>query len=245
MEVRRRRKASEVRISQDGSFSYRLLPNGKAEILRCLVEKGRLTVPESLDGHPVTAIGTAAFALCQQMTAVRLPKGLRNIGAEAFAYCKQLRGIWLPERLADLGEGAFLGCSQLRWVVFAGGRKTKSHCRALPQSCFASCKRLMHLRLPQNLKSIGKESFAGCGYMRHLRLPWSLEELEATAFAHCDCLVLTVERGSMAEQLCDAQKLDNHYPIELPYWMQEALHLTHEAVEEHKRQDGKRTEKAT
>lgn len=58
---------------------------------------GEVTLPDMIDGLPVTAID-----------------------ARAFSNCTTLTGITVPERVASIGDWAFNGCSGLTRVFFQG-----------------------------------------------------------------------------------------------------------------------------
>ena len=46
-----------------------------------------LTVPDSIDGKSVTAIGDNAFYMCESLTSITLPAADATIGAAAFRKC--------------------------------------------------------------------------------------------------------------------------------------------------------------
>lgn len=71
---------------------------------------GEVTVPDTLGGCPVTAIGAHAFDSCTQMTGIVLPETVRTIGASAFRACTGLEYIYLPAALESIADGAFTGC---------------------------------------------------------------------------------------------------------------------------------------
>ena len=74
-----------------------------------------LTVPELVDGQPVTELGAYCFAGCD-FTTVILPDTLEAIGDNAFEGCTYLRGIFLPEGLIYIGSQAFYCCSELEAI---------------------------------------------------------------------------------------------------------------------------------
>ena len=104
-----------------------------------------VTVPETVDGIPITAIGDGAFEDCVRLCEIFLPEagelafldnmGLTKIGEYAFSGCKSLKRIELPESIGTVGRGAFHGCTAMtaavlpQWVYLAP--YAFSGCRAL------------------------------------------------------------------------------------------------------------------
>lgn len=77
-----------------------------------------VTVPKTIDGLTVVAIGRQAFAECLSMTEVILPAGLLRIEAEAFSGCTALTRVTVSSSVKQIGSGAFLGCSSLTEAIF-------------------------------------------------------------------------------------------------------------------------------
>ena len=67
----------------------------------------------------VTAIPTAAFYQCENLTDVTIPTSVREVGNFAFYNCAKLRSAMLPQDLERLGMGAFYGCINLKEQVLS------------------------------------------------------------------------------------------------------------------------------
>ena len=74
---------------------------------------GEITVPDTIEGYPVTKVGDSAFAGCAALTRVTLPDTVREIGNSAFSQCKALVAVDLPTSLESLGSGAFYECTSM------------------------------------------------------------------------------------------------------------------------------------
>ena len=57
---------------------------------------GAVTIPETMDGLPVTSIGDHAFAGCASMTGLTAHDGIETVGGGAFAGCTSLKSVRLP-----------------------------------------------------------------------------------------------------------------------------------------------------
>ena len=93
------------------TWVYALREDGTAEIVRCDQPEtvGSLTVPETLDGIPVTAIGDKAFSQCYYLTDVTLPEGITHIGDFAFEDCTDLETLLIPASVTSMGCNPFIG----------------------------------------------------------------------------------------------------------------------------------------
>ncbi len=122
--------ALQARVSQlsaaDGSpsmaervtFYYRE-ENGGAVITGYSGDVALLTVPATLDGLPVIAIGEHAFER-SSLTAVTLPDGICRIDWFAFYECEELSGITIPKSVTSIGYAVFDGCPSLTLHCAAG-----------------------------------------------------------------------------------------------------------------------------
>lgn len=107
----------------DYNASHITVENGEATLARFpdVNYAGEAAVPETIAGHPVTAIGSRAFDSCTQLTGVVLPDGVRTIGAQAFRACTGLRQVLLPASVTQIAGDAFDGCPKNLIVYGAFG----------------------------------------------------------------------------------------------------------------------------
>jgi hypothetical protein len=114
-----------------------------------------VTIPDEIDGSPVTEIGFYAFE-AMGVSSVTLPETVRVIGEGAFIDCTALVSINLPSGLTTVERGAFAGCT------------------AIPE-----------LTVPAGVKEIKRGAFAGCTSLTSLELlsaelsydEWGIEDL--------------------------------------------------------------------
>ena len=75
---------------------------------------GTVTVPSTINGVPVTSIGTNAFASnvfvsALQITNVLIPNTVTNLGDGAFQMCSNLVGVYFQGNAPSLGANVFTG----------------------------------------------------------------------------------------------------------------------------------------
>ena len=73
-----------------------------------------VTMPDTLGGCVVEAVGRKAFLGCKGLREVTLPPAVASLGEWAFAFCDNLTIIRLPRRRMELGKGLFKNDKKLR-----------------------------------------------------------------------------------------------------------------------------------
>ena len=146
--------------SQSGDWLY-TLSDGEATVTGYSGGAKAVSVPDTISGCPVTAIGRAAFFSASFET-ISIPASVREIGWWAFYGARSLKKLTLTDGLQRVDFGAFINCPSLREVelpstvyeigedafgVFADGaapppsitrRRTDTSLRALTRSISAT-----------------------------------------------------------------------------------------------------------
>ncbi len=117
----------------------------------------------------VEYIGKYAFADCQNIATVEMPK-VKEIGEYAFGKYEtsgaapKITTLTLPETLTSMGEGAFSNCAYLRTVTI------RSKIEKIPDYAFETNVSLQRVTLPDSVKEIGEGAFGGCVYLSTINL---------------------------------------------------------------------------
>ncbi len=205
-----------------GDFTW--TTNGEALVLATYAgSDAKVAIPAAVDGRPVAAIGSEAFAHCAGVKTVAIPAGVARIEDKAFAYCPDLARVELGADVAEIGKWAFRGSRQLAEIAVASGnpfyrgangalvdRRTatlvlcparQSGTFAVPEDvaaigneAFAGCALLTNVVLPDGLARIGDWAFDSSG-LKSIRLPDGVTSLGEGAFSGCAALA-TVEGGA-------------------------------------------------
>jgi hypothetical protein len=122
-------------------FTY-ITNNGTITITGYTGSGGAVTIPNTINGLPVTSIGSYAFENNDGLNSVTIPNGVTSIGIAAFSSCRYLQGVVLPNNFISVGDSAFSACGELRFVLFRNtvnlGSSVFWYCRSLKQVYFCS-----------------------------------------------------------------------------------------------------------
>ena len=98
--------------SQSGDWLY-TLSDGEATVTGYSGGAKAVSVPDTISGCPVTAIGRAAFFSASFET-ISIPASVREIGWWAFYGARSLKKLTLTDGLQRVDFGAFINCPSLR-----------------------------------------------------------------------------------------------------------------------------------
>jgi len=107
----------------DGGFTYRPAGKGDAsyEIVKYTGSATSLTIPDTYNGKPVTAILDGVFKDNPTLASLTIGSNITSIGASAFENCDALTSVILPNAVTDVGEDAFVGCDNLTSFTIGTG----------------------------------------------------------------------------------------------------------------------------
>ncbi len=151
-----------------------------------------VTVPDKIDGLPVTVIGGLAFYYGVPVENVNLPETVTELAENAFYYCRSLRHLELPDSVVKLGDKCFSWCSSLTVLTLPTG------VTAIPDYCFNECGGLERLTLPDGITSVGTRAFSGCKLLARVSFGKSLTSVGALAFRGCEELPVLTLPGNCA-----------------------------------------------
>lgn len=165
-------------------------------IVDCDEDIKNLTIPETIDGVKVTAIGDYAFGECK-LANIEIPGSVTTIGIGAFYRCRNLTSVMFPAGVSDIGENVFFECMDLqeinvsennsRYCSINGVLFNKAKTELLMYPCAKSLNRYV---VPEGTVKIATRAFASVGPyggeavgIRHrVMLPDSLRHIETMAF---------------------------------------------------------------
>ena len=118
---------------------------------------GAVTIPDTINGLPVTSIGNDAFAGCSYyFTSVTIPDSVTSIGYAAFADCMSLTNVTIGNSVIGIGDLAFSWLDSLTSVTIPNS------VTSLGYGAFAECIRLTSVTIGDSVTSIGDDAFGDC-----------------------------------------------------------------------------------
>ena len=125
-----------------------------------------------------------------------IPDGIQRIEEDAFDSCFSLTSVTIPDSVTTIGRSAFSSCRALTSVAIPDG------VTSIDGWTFLDCSSLTSVIIPDSVTSIGDGAFADCDSLTSVTVPDSVTSIGRDAFARCESLILTVGKGSCAEQYC-------------------------------------------
>lgn len=77
---------------------------------------GNVVIPDTIDGMPVTAIGSQAFFQVSGLTSVTMGTNLTRIEANAIFQCPNLSSVSILGNVTNIGDGPFIDCKSLTGI---------------------------------------------------------------------------------------------------------------------------------
>jgi len=202
----------EARAATEGDYTY-TVSEGKATITKYSgsTSNENVTIPDTLGGYPVTAIGEMAFYGSTGITDVIVPDSvthiddyafygctglcsitfgensqLTRIGGSTFNACKRLTAIQIPAGVTDIGKYAFYDCIQLSAATF----EDESRLTTIGDCVFENCTELRSVTFGKNsrLTQIGWSAFGNCNRLTTIQIPDSVTDIGGYAFYRCSSL---------------------------------------------------------
>ncbi len=137
-------------------FYYSVISN-TVVITRYSGGGGTVTIPGTISGLPVTAIGPGAFGNAN-MESVIIGTNVTNIGQGAFALCNNLTSVTMGTNVALIGAGAFLDDTKLASFIIPNSVTT------IGTNAFAFDS-FTNIAIPASVTNIGDYPFESCDWL--------------------------------------------------------------------------------
>ncbi|MCR5653954.1 MAG: leucine-rich repeat domain-containing protein [Ruminococcus sp.] len=160
-----------------GTWTY-TVSNSQATITAYSGSASNVTIPNTLGGYPVVAIGDAAFSPnylngygITTLYSITIPDSVITIGDYAFCYCNNLKNITMGNHVETIGQYAFYNC-------FYGDDYGT-------------------LTIPDSVTTIGYAAFYYCCYLTSVTIGSGITSIGDYAFGDCDSLSsVTINKAS-------------------------------------------------
>ena len=165
-------------LEQDGIF---YVVNDKDEVIITgyseAIDKSTISIPDKIDGHPVTMIYYYVFSGLENTKTINIPDSVKVIGAEAFAWSNNLQTINIPTSVTTIDAAAFAGNNKLQSITIPDS------VTELGVGAFILCENLTNVTLPNTISSIPYGTFAACVSLKKINISSSVKTIEDEAFS--------------------------------------------------------------
>jgi len=165
--------------------------NGKITIIDYTGSGGVVTIPDTINGLPITAIEEYAFENSSSLTGVTIPSGVTNIGFGAFTVCNNLTAITVnaTNSFYSSMDGVLLNKSQTTLIQCPGGKAgtytIPSSVTYIDHAAFKECAKLTSITIPSSVTTIKSSAFGNCTKLTSITIPSSVTIIDYALFEGC------------------------------------------------------------
>lgn len=214
----------------ESTLTYSIDEDGNATITGTTDEKTKrgIVIPESIDGHPVTAIAEYAFSgktpqsdydLSDRtdlwLTSIYIPNSVKSIGGFAFKNNKNLESVHLPENGCIIGHkdrwdaygSIFSECISLKTITIPNGLDIIDGTYRGTCISALSAPNLENVIFSKGTSAICRGILANCPSLKSVDIPDSVKSIGAYAFGGCEAL----ESVRLPDGGCEIGSALNYY----------------------------------
>lgn len=126
-----------------------------------------ITIPEKIEGYPVTKIQDRAFVNCRTLKSITIPSSVTQFGEYVFYGCENLSNVTLPNNLKTISAGLLANCKSLTKITIPN-TVTKIDGGAFSDTG------LIELVIPNSVKEICYGVFGNCPNLKSITIPSSV-----------------------------------------------------------------------
>lgn len=138
--------------------------------------EAEVTIPETLGGVKITALGDEAFYQNSRIEKVTIPSNITVIGKNVFYMCSNLNTVIMADSVTETDTGVFSYCRNLKTVKLSSGLKK------INDQLFSQCSSLENIDIPSSVEEIGKV-FGGTA-IKSIHIPSKVKIISSEAFCY-------------------------------------------------------------
>ena len=190
----------EIKTYMD--YMYEVNENNEVSILKYKGNFEEVTIPNSIDGMPVTEInaslfGNTGFCNSDLLKRVVIPDGVRNVAIHSFSGSKSLESVAIPASVTEIDSSAFRRSNSLAsinvnennpaYADIDGVLFNKDLTKLIWFPIGKSVEEESAYTVPHGVTTIGRRAFSGC-FLDKIALPDIVTDISSAAFHRCSYL---------------------------------------------------------
>ena len=180
-------------------------------ITDCDTSATSVTIPETIDGYPVTSIGMSAFKDCINLSSVNISNldawckidffGSYDVplyyGAELYVNGEKPTEVVFPDGITAIKDYTFYNLKSLKSITIPDSVTSIGQC------AFEKCTSLTSVTIGNGVKNLGDFTFSGCTGLMNITIPDSVTSIGLMAFYNCTNLTgVTIGNGVTSIDEC-------------------------------------------
>ena len=164
-----------------GAFAFHEFQNSTLQVPAGFKKIGNMAFQSSdlkkvVLPETITSIYTDAFRECK-LTSINFPVSLERIYFDAFIF-SSIEDVQFdaPSQIKEIADGCFAHCRKLKDV------RLPDTLKIIEKSAFQECKKLQSISFPETLQSIERQAFQDCSSLQQLEFPIRLKKIDEDAF---------------------------------------------------------------
>ena len=151
---------------------------------------GQVTIPDTIEGYPVTAITDYIFSNCENLTSIKIGKNMKVISPSMVFQCYNLRKFIVDENNTNFSNdenGVLFNKDKTVLILYPMGNSRTEY--VIPDSvktigswAFNDCCNLTEIIVPDSVTAIEEEAFSYCLNLKNITIPDRVSSIGAGAF---------------------------------------------------------------
>ncbi len=185
-----------VKVSPDDLYYDIINDNGRESIAIFYYygKDKKISIPDKIDGYPVTYLEYSSFGDSQTLEYVELPASVEYISPGIFDSSLKLKEIAISSsnKYYTCSDGVLYNKDMTALLICPAGRSgsftVPKSVVSISELAFYRCYNLTSVKMYNNVLSIGDNAFESCWNLSTLKLSDNLQVLGYRALAHCNSL---------------------------------------------------------